>query len=187
MPMESFTIRHFFKQWMAILPLAIILTFVGLIAGIYYNNTQKQSYSVTYEVIVVNATDTMAPEDFVSIANSKIMVGESAMKNANVDGSCSYKAAKNGNVVKITTACNSSGDDARKLAESVTSVFSEAIINIYEIDSLQVKTISKNGSEEGITTFKRVLFVSLPALAGLALSAFIAFVKLDHATSEKRK
>ena len=85
MSMNSFTIRNFFRQWKAILPLAIILTFIGLFIGIYYNGTQKQSYSATNEVLVVNMLDTMMPEDLVSIVNSKKTVGDDAMKNAGVD------------------------------------------------------------------------------------------------------
>lgn len=185
--MESFTIRNFFRQWKAILPLAIILTFVGLIAGVYYSNTQKQSYNVTNEVLVVNMLDTMQPDDFVAIANSEKTVGKNAKKEANVDSSCDYKASKSGNIIKITATCESNGEDSRKLAESVTNVFSRAIINIYEMDGLQTKVISEGSSEENVTTLKRISYIALPTFAGLAISAFIAFVKLDRATSEKRK
>ena len=187
MSMNSFTIRNFFRQWKAILPLAIILTFIGLFIGIYYNGTQKQSYSATNEVLVVNMLDTMMSEDLVSIVNSKKTVGDDAMKNAGVDDSCSYKATKNGNVIKITATCGSNDTDPHKLVDSVTDYFNRAIVNIYETDGLQVKTISEGDSEEDITTSQRFLYITLPALAGLAISAFIAFIKLDYATSKKRK
>ena len=184
--MEEFTMRNFLKQWKAILPLAIIFTFIGLIAGLLYNNMQVQQYSVTYETLVINATDNMMPEDYVAIANSKLSVGDEAIEAAKVDESCGYKATKSGNVVKITSTCESSAEDAQKLSESVVNVYSRAIVNIYKNDALEVKTITRGESEEQITTVNRVLYVVLPALAGLALSAFIAFIKLDHASSKKR-
>ena len=119
--------------------------------------------------------------------NSEKTVGKEAKKEANVDSSCDYKASKSGNVIKITATCGSSGEDSRKLAESVTNVFSRAIINIYEMDGLETKVISEGSSEENVTTLKHISYIALPAFAGLAISAFIAFVKLDRATSEKRK
>ena len=187
MCMEEFTMHNFFKQWKAILPLTIILTFIGLVIGILYSTTRTQSYSVTHELIVVNTLDTILPEDYVAIANSKTSVGDEAKKAANVDGSCKYKASKSGNVVRITSTCESSAEDARKLNESVTEKFATALNTIYEDDGMVVKTISRNEAEEEVTTFSRVTYVVVAALAGIAISAFIAFVKLDHLTSKKRK
>jgi len=179
--------HNFFKQWKAILPLAIALTFIGLIAGIFYGATRTQSYSVTQEVLVIGAADTVLPEDLFAIANSPSLVGDVAKKNANVDNSCGYKAAKSGNVVRITTTCESSADDSRKLAESVSAQFSEAIKSVYENDAITVKSISQGEAVELITTTNRVIYVVVAALAGLAASAFIAFVKLDHLTSKNNK
>lgn len=133
----------------------------------------------------MNMLDTMMSEDLVAIANSNKTVGDTAMKEAGVDNSCSYKATKSGNIIKIAATCGSSSEDSRKLAKSVADSLGRAIVNIYEMDGLQVKTISEGNSEEDITTLKRILYVSLPALTGLALSAFIAFIKLDHVTSKK--
>ena len=187
MCMEEFTMHNFFKQWKAILPLAIILTFIGLVIGIIYSTTRVQSYSVTHEVLVVNAIDTIMPEDYAAIANSKTSVGDEAKKNAGVDSSCKYKASKNGNVVKITATCESSAEDSSKLAESVTEQFATAITSIYENESMEVKTISRNEAEEEVTTLNRVIYVVVAALAGVAISAFVAFVKLDHLSSKKHK
>lgn len=184
--MEEFTMRNFLKQWKAILPLAIIFTFIGLIAGLVYSNMQVQKYSVTYETLVVNATENMQPEDFVAIANSRQSVSDQATKEAGVDKSCGYKATKSGNVVKITSTCESNADDAQKLSQSVVDVYSRAIVDIYGNENLEVKTITRGESEEQVTTVSRVLYVLIPAIVGLALSAFIAFIKLDHATSKKR-
>ena len=187
MCMEEFTMHNFFKQWKAILPLTIILTFIGLMAGILYSTSRVQSYSVTHELIVVNTIETILPEDYVAIANSKTSVGDVAKKNAGVDDSCKYKAAKSGNVVKITSTCESSAEDSRKLTESVTEQFATALSTIYEEDEMTVKTISRNEAEEQVTVLNRVLYVVIAALAGIAVSAFIAFVKLDHLSSKKHK
>ncbi len=183
--MKEFTMRNFFKQWKAILPLAIIFTFIGLIVGVAYNNLQKQSYLVTYEILAINTPDTTQPEDLVSIANSAQTVGAQAMERAGVDNACTYKATKTGNVVKITSTCESSVEDAQKLSTAVVETFSEAVTSIYNNEGIEVKIIDRSDGEEQITTLKRILYVCLPALAGLALSAFIAFIKLDHITSKK--
>ena len=68
MRMEEFTMRNFLKQWKAILPLAIILTFAGLIAGVAYGATRTQSYSATNEVLVINSMESALPDDYVAIA-----------------------------------------------------------------------------------------------------------------------
>ncbi len=185
--MEEFTMRNFFKQWKALLPLAIIFVFVGLIGGIFYNSLQKQNYSATNEILVINAGESVMPEDLMSIANSKELVGNSAIENANVDKTCAYKANKSGNVIKITSTCESNGEDAKKLSNSVVDVFSGAIMSVYNNSELAVKTITHAEAEERITSLNRILYVIIPVLAGLALSAFVAFVKLDHETSKKHK
>ena len=148
---------------------------------------QKQSLSATNEVLVVNIIETIQPEDLVSIANSNELVGNHATQIASADKSCSYKASKTGNVVKITSTCESNGDDAKKFSNAVVESFSEAIVSVYNNENLEVKTITHGESEEQITKLNRAFYICLPALAGLALSAFIAFIKLDYATSKKRK
>ena len=185
--MKDFTMRNFLKQWKAILPLAVIFTFVGLIVGLAYNSLQKQSYLVTYEILTINTPNTTLPEDLVSIANSTQTVGGRAMEKVGADDTCSYKATKTGNVVKITSTCESSMENAQKLAEAIVESYSEAVISVYNNENIEVKTIDRANGEEQISTLRRAVFICLPALAGLALSAFIAFIKLDHITSKNSK
>ena len=187
MRMEEFTMRNFLKQWKAILPLAIILTFAGLIAGVAYAATRTQSYSATNEVLVINSMESALPDDYVAIANSKPAVGDKAKEDAGADKACFHKATRAGNVVKITATCGSSKEDAVKLADNAATQFAVAVHDYYEQGNVQVKNISRTESQELVPSSNKIVYTVVAGLAGLAASAFIAFVKLDHLSSKKRK
>ena len=181
--------RNFLKQWKAILPLAVILTFVGIVIGVAYGatRTQSQSYSATNELLVINSIETALPDDYAAIANSKQTVGDKAKETAGVDESCSYRASRTGNVVKVVATCESSKEDATRLVDSVATQFATAVHDIYEQGNTQVKILSHTESEDLVTGTSRIVYIAIGGLVGLAASAFIAFVRLDHLSSKKRK
>ena len=184
--MEDFTMHNFFKQWAKSWPLTAAFVVIGLTCGITYSSVTKTTFTASTDILVTGASESITSKDYAAIVNSNNLITPAALESANLkDSGCHIEGSTVGSVVTIAATCADS-KNADELSLEAADVFTGSIAGILHDEKVYAQVISTNGAAPDISTTTRILRIALPGLAGLALGAFIAFVKLDHATSKKK-
>ena len=184
--MKDFTIHNFFKCWANLLPWTIILAVIGLACGLYYNSTIKQSYTAETDVLITGAPMSVKTSDYEAILNSGELIVPAALDSTHLkDAGCNISGEASGNVLTISATCPKA-EDASTLSVEAADVFSGTIAGIMHDEDVFAQTISSRGASADVSTLSRVIKTAVPVVAALLLTAFVAFVKLDYATSTKK-
>lgn len=179
--------HNFFKQWAKLMPLTVILAILGLICGIIYTVMSPLTYSASVDILVTGAPESITSKDYIAIVNSRELIAPAAIESAELkDAKCSISGTATSSVVTITATCESGAENAKKLSLEAADVFSASIGSILHDEKVFASVISTQDAAPDTSTTMRILRVALPAIAGVLLAAFVAFVKLDHASSLKK-
>ena len=184
--MKDFTIHNFFKCWAKLLPWTIILAVIGLVCGLYYNSTIKQSYTAETEVLITGVPASVKTSDYEAIINNGELIVPAALDSTHLkDSECKINGEASGNVLTIFATCPKA-EDAATLSVEAADVFSGTIAGIMHNENVFAQTISSRNASADVSTLSRIITIAVPVVAAFLLTAFIAFVKLDYTTSTKK-
>jgi hypothetical protein len=185
---DKFTIKNLFIYWVKMWPVAVVLVLIGGVVGLLVIANQKQIYMSSASILVVNSVEGVTPTDYAGIINSNFVLTDALVKSGIEDGDCTLSAANTGNIVKIVAECLSGEEASASLVKSTVSVFSDAAHEIYGNDAVSIVVLS--GEIKAAPTVTGGAYASkavVPVVAGLVISAVVAFVRFDYATSKSKK
>ena len=144
------------------------------------------TYSGSVDILVTGAPESITAKDYTAIVNSRELIAPAAIESAGLkDAKCSVSGSATSSVVTVVATCPDI-KDAEKLSTETADVFTGSIGSILHNEQVYAQTISIHEAAPDVSTAMRILRVALPAIAGILIAAFIAFVKLDHASSLKK-
>ena len=144
------------------------------------------TYSGSVDILVTGAPESITAKDYTAIVNSRELIAPAAIKSAGLkDAKCSVSGSATSSVITVVATCPDV-KDAEKLSAETADVFTGSIGSILHDEKVYAQAISIHEASADVSTAMRILRIALPAIAGILLAAFFAFVKLDHATSIKK-
>lgn len=181
-------IKHYAKYWLFI----VIFSFVGLIAGLIYNNViQTPMYKSNATLIVLNTTGTSDSKattinNYIELLKSRRVL-DPVIKELNLGDSydtivesISASNDKDTEVVKLSISTDDA-EKSRKLVESTIDSFKEEITKLYKTNTIQVIDGASSPTTPYNTrkTIQLILFTS----AGFLFSIIVVFLIYDYRLS----
>lgn len=183
--MKEFTITNIFKCWLKMWPITIILVLLGAVGGWVSVKNTPTVYSMRQSLLIMDERDGSSAAEYAGLANSDL-VSNPAFRDAAVNAGCKLVAGGANHIVSFTASCPSNEEESKKLVSSAMTNFIEWAQDIYGKDNFKVVKLSNEPKvvEPATPPANKTIKIATPAVVMLAVSAVIAFVRLDYKVSK---